>query len=110
MQSVYRHRTWSGRFVLAEGTRGIDAYSGLEAFCRGDEDGLLSVKKKVKDSSLGVDISEPVAPVAYQVILEPCVGQFREFEPPRVHTNSYKCVRNLFLVPKLTCGKRESVS
>ena len=28
----------------------------------------------------------PVAPVAYQVILEPGIGQFREFEPPRVHT------------------------
>ena len=27
-----------------------------------------------------------VAPVAYQVILEPGTGQFREFEPPRVHT------------------------
>ena len=27
-----------------------------------------------------------VAPVAYQVILEPGIGQFREFEPPRVHT------------------------
>ena len=29
---------------------------------------------------------EPVAPVAYQVILEPGIGQFREFEPRRVHT------------------------
>ena len=28
----------------------------------------------------------PVAPVAYQVILEPGTGQFREFEAPRVHT------------------------
>ena len=26
------------------------------------------------------------APVAYQVILEPGIGQFREFEPRRVHT------------------------
>ena len=25
---------------------------------------------------------EPVAPVAYQVILEPGIGQFRDFEPP----------------------------
>ena len=50
----------------------------------------------------------PVAPVAYQVILEPGIGQFREFEPRRVHTrvNSLE----LFLVHKLTCGKRESVS
>ena len=41
-------------------------------------------------------------------ILEPGIGQFREFEPPRVHTriNSW----GFFLVHKLTCGKRESVS
>ena len=33
----------------------------------------------------------PVAPVAYQVVLEPGIGQFREFESPRVHTwYSYK--------------------
>ena len=33
----------------------------------------------------------PVAPVAYQDILEPGIGQFREFEPRRVLTriNSY---------------------
>ena len=28
----------------------------------------------------------PIGPVAYQVILEPGVGQFREVEFPRVHT------------------------
>ena len=28
---------------------------------------------------------QPVAPVAYQVILEPGIGQFREFESRRVH-------------------------
>ena len=52
--------------------------------------------------------SRPVAPVAYQVILEPGIGQFRELESPRVHSrvNSW----GLFLVHKLTCGKRESVS
>ena len=52
--------------------------------------------------------ARPVAPVAYQVILEPGIGQFREFEPRRVHTriNSW----GLFLLHKLTCGKRESVS
>ena len=51
---------------------------------------------------------QPVPPVAYQVILGPGIGQFREFESPRVHTriNSW----GLFLVHKLTCGKRESVS
>ena len=52
--------------------------------------------------------TKPVAPVAYQVILEPGRGQFREFESPRVHTriNSW----GLFFAHKLTCGKRESVS
>ena len=56
---------------------------------------------------LGEHIS-PVAPVAYQVILEPGIGQFREFEPPRVHTriNSWG---DTFLCTKLTCGKHESV-
>ena len=51
---------------------------------------------------------KPVAPVAYQVILELGIGQFREFEPPGVHTrmNSW----GLFHVHKLTCGKRERVS
>ena len=31
---------------------------------------------------------ERVAPVAYQVILEPGMGQFREFESPRAHTRT----------------------
>ena len=51
----------------------------------------------------------PVAPVAYQVILDPgIIGQFREFEPPAMHTriNSW----GVLLVHQLTCGKRESVS
>ena len=34
-------------------------------------------------------IYEPVAPVAYQVILESGIGQFREFESPRVHILLY---------------------
>ena len=53
-------------------------------------------------------IMHPVAAVAYLVILEPGIGQFREFESPRVHTriNSW----GLFPAHKLTCGKRESVS
>ena len=50
----------------------------------------------------------PVAPVAYHVVLEPGIGQFREFESPRVHTRIYSY--GLSLVHKLTCGKRESVS
>ena len=48
-------------------------------------------------------MSHPVAPVAYQVILEPGIGQFREFESPRVHTRLSSW--GLFLVHKLTCGK-----
>ena len=50
----------------------------------------------------------PVAPVAYQVIFEPDRGQFREFERRRVHTRVNSL--GLFLVHKLTCGKRESVT
>ena len=46
--------------------------------------------------------------VAYQVILEPGIGQFREFEPHRVHTRVNSL--GLLLVHKLTCGKRESLS
>ena len=49
------------------------------------------------------------APVAYEVILEPGIGQFREFESPRTHTRTIDS-KGLFLVHKLTCGKRESVS
>ena len=41
-----------------------------------------------------------VAPVAYQVILEPGIGQFREFEPRRVHIRINSL--GLFLVHKLT--------
>ena len=52
--------------------------------------------------------TEAVAPVAYQVILEPGIGQFREFEPRQVHTRINSL--GLFLVRKLTWGKRESVS
>ena len=57
----------------------------------------------------GVADLYPVAPVAYQVILEPGIGQFfREFEPHRVHTRINSL--GLFLAHKSTCGKRESVS
>ena len=57
-------------------------------------------------SHLTVRVS--VAPVAYQAILEPGVGQFREFEPRRVHTRIKSL--GLFLGHKLTWRKRESVS
>ena len=39
--------------------------------------------------------------LSYQVILEPGIDQFREFEPRRVHTR--KNSLGLFLVHKLTC-------
>ena len=50
-----------------------------------------------------------VALVACQAILEPGEGQFREFEPRRVHTR-INSLGLFFVVHKLTCGKRESVS
>ena len=53
----------------------------------------------------GTGTGYAVAPVAYKVILEPGIGQFREFEPRRVHTRINSL--GLFLVHKLTCGKRE---
>ena len=56
----------------------------------------------------GVADLYPVAPVAFQVILEPGIDQFRELESPRVHTRMHSW--ELFLVLKLTCTKRESVS
>ena len=43
-------------------------------------------------------------------ILEPGIGRFREFESPRVHTRKKSYNRDFFVVHKLTCGKRESVS
>ena len=44
-----------------------------------------------------------IAPVAYQVILGPGIGQFREFESPRVHTPIYSW--GLFLVHKFILRK-----
>ena len=46
-----------------------------------------------------------VAPVAYKVILEPGVGQFREFESPWVHTRINR--RGLCLAHKLYTYKPE---
>ena len=42
----------------------------------------------------------PVAPEAYQITLEPGIGQFRQFESPRAHTRINSWV--LFLVHKMT--------
>ena len=74
-----------------------------------ESDGTRGMINKTKHVRRRVVVSYvPLAPVAYQVILEPGIGQFREFESSRVHTriNSW----GLFRVHKLTCGKRESVS
>ena len=46
--------------------------------------------------------------VSGYVILEPGIGQFRDFEPRRVHTRVESL--GLFHVHNLTCGKRDSVS
>ena len=46
--------------------------------------------------------------VAYQVVLEPGIGQFREFEPRGVHTRNNSL--GLFLVHKMAYGKLKSVS
>ena len=66
------------------------------------------ILERYQKEKWGTSIVKPVAPVAYRVILEPGIGQFREFEPRRVHTRTNSL--GLFLVHKLTCGKRESVS
>ena len=68
----------------------------------------MSVGAEIGNGISTAHIIPSVAPVAYQVILEPGIGQFREFEPRRVHTRVNSL--GIFLVHKLTCGKRESVS
>ena len=62
----------------------------------------------VVEQDLLEHIMLPVASVAYQVILDPGIGQFRKFEPRRVHTRMNSL--GLFLAHQFTCGKRESVS
>ena len=70
----------------------------------------VSYHNHIVDICTSMDLArdKPVAPVAYQVIFEPGIGQFRELEPRRVHTRINSL--GLLLVHKLTCGKRESVS
>ena len=70
---------------------------------------VIGIPRPVTDSMRGTWYNvSTVALVAYQVILEPGIGQFREFESPRVQNriNSW----GLFLAHKLTSGKRERVS
>ena len=50
-------------------------------------------------SFLGLWRHRAVAPVAYQVILELCIGRFRDFESPRVHSRTkfvgtFSCAQN----------------
>ena len=47
----------------------------------------------------------PFAPVVYQVILGPGIGQFREFESPRVHKFVGICS-----CAQIDLGKRKSAS
>ena len=85
--------------------------TSYEKFTRYHVLDMIRVVQRYKQSGLKLRritrLYLPVAPVAYQVILEPGIGQFRELEPRRVHT---RVKLGLFLVDKLTCGKRESVS
>ena len=76
-------------------------------------DGIMSrwdlVRVRLEPDGIGVlGRSRSVAPVAYQVILDPGIGRFREFESPRLHTGIISW--GFFLCTNLTCGKRESVS
>ena len=79
--------------------------AGVQPNCSNDRVERSFVYRRFRT---GGDHCESVAPVAYQVILEPGIGQFREFELRRVHTRMN--LWRLFLVLNLTCGKRESVS
>ena len=57
------------------------------AFRRFWRQGAVAILKTFQPKALKPPyIVKPVAPVAYQVILEPGIGRFREFESPRVHT------------------------
>ena len=47
---------------------------------------VIAMEASRQDLGFYRSLSLSVAPVAYQVILEHGVGQFREFESPRVHT------------------------
>ena len=49
----------------------------------------------------------PVAPVACQVILEPGIGQFREFESPRVHTYKFVGTFSCAQIDLLKARERE---
>ena len=71
--------------------------------------GVHKISHSPQDTTPGDNIFKSqnfITGVCYLVSVT--VGQFREFESPRVHTrnNSWR----LFLVHKLTCGKRESMS
>ena len=56
-------------------------------FIRGQVWFLLRTRYQVSHAQ-SYDTWDLVDSVAYQVILEPGIGQFREFEPRRVHTRT----------------------
>ena len=89
--------------VLACETAG--ALKPIASITRGGSDAFARIRGS---GCVAQPLLMPVAPVAYQVNLEPGIGQLREFEPRRVHTHIDSL--GLFLVHRLTCGKRESVS
>ena len=64
----------------------------------------MRVGNKIRRESTS-DYMKPVAPVAYQVVLEPGIGQFREFEPRRVHTRCRINSLGLFLCPQIDLRK-----
>ena len=70
-------------FFAKKGFPVMKALTALRAWARG---GCLVGETRCAPSG---HCSEPAAPVAYQIILEPGIGQFREFEPRRVHTRIY---------------------
>ena len=95
-------------WALCEQSAAASLSSGLSACALHARSSRRSASVRPSASEYASRVSSADAPVAYQVILEPGTGQIRAFEPPRVHTrvNSW----GLFLVHKMTCGKRESVS
>ena len=50
--------------------------------CGREEEGKGVIASSLTPSQSHIHIHWPVAPVAYQVILEPGIGQFRELESP----------------------------
>ena len=111
-EKIYDGKPWVD-LSEEELMQGLNRFAGVDMQQTSDKDFCRQIFRVLKmDASVPVDSRvdpvAPVAPVAYEVILQPGIGQFLEFEPRRVHTRINPW--GLFLVHKLTCGKRESVS